>query len=185
MFLRYWHSNRKAIIDLAKAFNLTLVSEGLETPARMNALLSLGCDYAQGHLFKNKIKFRNPASFPYSPRGFNESGADQQQSPTIGHQHVLSTCSSGGRSSTRWISPAKLSRRDPCRRSPIAVFSTLSSANAMRASARIQATGVETLAAPQGHPQLALEKRMMADSINDQGLKRTQQQVGLVVGSTA
>ena len=52
----------KAIIDLAKAFNLTLVGEGVETPAQMNALQSLGCDYAQGYLFKDNTKFINPAS---------------------------------------------------------------------------------------------------------------------------
>ena len=52
----------KAIIDLAKAFNLSLVGEGVETPAQMSALRSLGCDNAQGYLFKDKAKFSNPAS---------------------------------------------------------------------------------------------------------------------------
>ena len=62
VFLRYRQSNRKAINDLAKAFNLRLVGEGVETPAQMNALQSLGCDDAQGYLFKDKAKFSNPVS---------------------------------------------------------------------------------------------------------------------------
>lgn len=62
VFLRYRQSNRKAIIDLAKAFNLSLVGEGVETSAQMSALQSLGCDDAQGYLFKDKAKFSNPAS---------------------------------------------------------------------------------------------------------------------------
>ena len=62
VFLRYRQSNRKPIIDLAKAFNLSLVGEGVETSAQMSALWSLGCDDAQGYLFKDQAKFSNPAS---------------------------------------------------------------------------------------------------------------------------
>ena len=62
VFLRYRQSNREANIDLAKAFNLSLVGEGVETSAQMSALWSLGCDDAQGYLFKDQAKFSNPAS---------------------------------------------------------------------------------------------------------------------------
>ena len=60
VFLRYRQSNRKAIVDLAKAFSL--VGECVETSAQMSALWSLGCDDAQGYLFKDQAKFSNPAS---------------------------------------------------------------------------------------------------------------------------
>ena len=40
-----------AIITLAKAMNLTVVAEGVETEAQRQALRDLGCDYAQGYLY--------------------------------------------------------------------------------------------------------------------------------------
>ena len=52
----------KAIIDLAKAFNLTVIGEGVETPAQLDAIRSMGCDCAQGFLFKDQAKMINPHS---------------------------------------------------------------------------------------------------------------------------
>lgn len=40
-----------AIITLAKAMNLTVVAEGVETEGQRQALRDLGCDYAQGYLY--------------------------------------------------------------------------------------------------------------------------------------
>ena len=60
--MTYFCATGKAIIDLAKAFNLSLVGEGVETSAQMSGLWSLGCDNAQVYLFKDQAKFTNPAS---------------------------------------------------------------------------------------------------------------------------
>jgi len=40
-----------AVIDLAHTLDLTVVAEGVETPAQHSLLRSLGCDLLQGHLF--------------------------------------------------------------------------------------------------------------------------------------
>ena len=52
----------KAIIDLAKAFNLTVIGEGVETPEQLDAIRSMGCDFGQGFLFKDQAKMINPHS---------------------------------------------------------------------------------------------------------------------------
>jgi EAL domain-containing protein (putative c-di-GMP-specific phosphodiesterase class I) len=39
----------KGIIELAKAFNLKVIAEGVETPPHGEELLSLGCFLAQGY----------------------------------------------------------------------------------------------------------------------------------------
>ena len=41
----------KSIISMAKAFNMTLIGEGVETIEQKNTLNALGCEYAQGFLF--------------------------------------------------------------------------------------------------------------------------------------
>ena len=41
----------QSVIDLAHAVGLTVVAEGLETPAQLDCLRRLGCDQAQGYLF--------------------------------------------------------------------------------------------------------------------------------------
>ena len=41
----------KAILSLAAALNLTTVAEGAETALQADALLELGCDFAQGYYF--------------------------------------------------------------------------------------------------------------------------------------
>jgi len=41
----------RSVIELAHALSLTVVAEGIERPEQLEALRSLGCDVAQGHLF--------------------------------------------------------------------------------------------------------------------------------------
>ena len=43
----------KSIIEIGKAFNMTLIGEGVETVSQKITLTSLGCEYAQGFLFNN------------------------------------------------------------------------------------------------------------------------------------
>ena len=40
----------EAIVRMAKALSADVVVEGIETPAMLDALRHLGCDYAQGYL---------------------------------------------------------------------------------------------------------------------------------------
>jgi EAL domain-containing protein (putative c-di-GMP-specific phosphodiesterase class I) len=41
----------EAIIGMARALNLTVVAEGVETERQLLLLAELGCSVAQGHLF--------------------------------------------------------------------------------------------------------------------------------------
>jgi EAL domain-containing protein (putative c-di-GMP-specific phosphodiesterase class I) len=41
----------RSVIDLAHALSLKVVAEGVEQPEQLEALRSLGCDFAQGYLF--------------------------------------------------------------------------------------------------------------------------------------
>jgi diguanylate cyclase len=43
------------VIQLAHAINLQVVAEGVETELQRDALIELGCDYMQGHLFSEPI----------------------------------------------------------------------------------------------------------------------------------
>ena len=57
LFVRKMHKSRgdlqvvRAIVDLARAFELTTVAEGVEDEATLAVLRDLGCDIAQGFLF--------------------------------------------------------------------------------------------------------------------------------------
>jgi diguanylate cyclase (GGDEF)-like protein len=44
-----------SIVTLARAVGAVCIAEGVETPAQHNALLALGCDYAQGFLFGRPV----------------------------------------------------------------------------------------------------------------------------------
>jgi EAL domain-containing protein (putative c-di-GMP-specific phosphodiesterase class I) len=45
----------RGIVDLAKAMNLSVTAEGIETEAQAAALREFGCDYAQGYLFSRPL----------------------------------------------------------------------------------------------------------------------------------
>jgi diguanylate cyclase (GGDEF)-like protein/PAS domain S-box-containing protein len=45
----------RGIISLAKAYNLKVTAEGVETAAQREALLAAGCDYAQGYLYSTAL----------------------------------------------------------------------------------------------------------------------------------
>ena len=44
-----------AVIELAHALGLEVVAEGVETEQQLEALCSLGCDFAQGFLFSRPV----------------------------------------------------------------------------------------------------------------------------------
>lgn len=44
-----------AVINLARAVDLEVVAEGVETPRQLAALSSLGCDYGQGYLWQRPV----------------------------------------------------------------------------------------------------------------------------------
>jgi hypothetical protein len=45
----------RAVIELAEAFALTVIAEGVETPAQRERLAELGCFAAQGYLFGRPV----------------------------------------------------------------------------------------------------------------------------------
>jgi EAL domain-containing protein (putative c-di-GMP-specific phosphodiesterase class I) len=45
----------RAIVDLARALNLEVVSEGIETDEQCRALQDLGCNIMQGYLFSPPV----------------------------------------------------------------------------------------------------------------------------------
>jgi EAL domain-containing protein (putative c-di-GMP-specific phosphodiesterase class I) len=45
----------RAIIDLAEAFELTTVAEGIERPEQLKRLLELGCELGQGHALSRPL----------------------------------------------------------------------------------------------------------------------------------
>lgn len=47
-----------AIVSMAKALELTVVAEGVETPAQLEALTELACDEAQGYLFSRPLSMQ-------------------------------------------------------------------------------------------------------------------------------
>jgi diguanylate cyclase (GGDEF)-like protein/PAS domain S-box-containing protein len=46
----------RGIVDLARAMNLQVTAEGIETEAQASALREFGCDYAQGYLFSRPLE---------------------------------------------------------------------------------------------------------------------------------
>ena len=64
----------RAIIELAKAFELEVIAEGVESPTQAHLLRQLGCDLGQGYFFGGPTPalthFRN---FPYGSPGLEET----------------------------------------------------------------------------------------------------------------
>ncbi|WP_372835303.1 EAL domain-containing protein, partial [Pontibacterium sp.] len=60
-----------AIIQMAKAFNLTTIAEGVETYEQLDFLKAHGCQYAQGFLFGKALPFNEFLKFSES-FGFQE-----------------------------------------------------------------------------------------------------------------
>ena len=53
----------KAIIAMAKALNMKVVAEGIETAEQLKILADYGCDYAQGYYFAKPMPSENFAEF--------------------------------------------------------------------------------------------------------------------------
>ncbi len=49
----------RSIVELAHSLKLTVVAEGVETPAQIEALRALGCDYLQGYLFARPLPLQD------------------------------------------------------------------------------------------------------------------------------
>jgi EAL domain-containing protein (putative c-di-GMP-specific phosphodiesterase class I) len=45
----------QTIIALGKAFNMTTIAEGVETPEQLEMLANLGCDQSQGYLHSRPL----------------------------------------------------------------------------------------------------------------------------------
>jgi EAL domain-containing protein (putative c-di-GMP-specific phosphodiesterase class I) len=45
----------KAIVSLGKSLGVNVIAEGVETKQQLDYLRSVGCPYAQGHLFSMSI----------------------------------------------------------------------------------------------------------------------------------
>ena len=55
----------ETIIALGKAFDMTTVAEGVETPEQFEMLAHLGCDQSQGYLHSRPMsvgRYRTPAA---------------------------------------------------------------------------------------------------------------------------
>ncbi|MDE2052678.1 MAG: EAL domain-containing protein, partial [Gammaproteobacteria bacterium] len=80
------------IISLARAFNMTVVAEGVETEEQIGALWSMGCDEAQGYLLSRPVpcdelaqllahgraRSTLPASRAKDPGGIHATGRRRQ-----------------------------------------------------------------------------------------------------------
>lgn len=68
-FVRDIDSNRKsldvvrAIVSLARTFNLKIVGEGIEEASQIDALAAIGCDYGQGYFFSKPVPVVDAHSF--------------------------------------------------------------------------------------------------------------------------
>ena len=49
----------KLIIDLAHAFKLDVVAEGVEDSQTLDLLKTMGCDYAQGYLISRPMPYHD------------------------------------------------------------------------------------------------------------------------------
>ncbi|MCV0428192.1 MAG: EAL domain-containing protein [Roseibium sp.] len=62
----------KSIMAVAKAMDLSITAEGVETVVQKNIMQDLQCDYLQGYLYSKPLDFRDTLTFV---QGSNEPGA--------------------------------------------------------------------------------------------------------------
>ena len=61
----------KIIIKIAKTLGLTVIAEGIENEAQRDLLISMGCEYGQGHLLERPVEAADakaPARARSAPR---------------------------------------------------------------------------------------------------------------------
>jgi EAL domain-containing protein (putative c-di-GMP-specific phosphodiesterase class I) len=68
------------IIDLAHAFDMTTVAEGVENQAQQDFLIRAGCDESQGYLHSRPLPREELERF----LGFSGSAAAQEEAPRSG-----------------------------------------------------------------------------------------------------
>ena len=57
----------RAIVDLSKALGMTVVAEGVETPAQVEALIDMGCTFGQGYLFAKPLSLEGAIALLGNP----------------------------------------------------------------------------------------------------------------------
>jgi diguanylate cyclase (GGDEF)-like protein len=81
----------KTIIALARAFNLTTVAEGVETPEELNFLLQLGCDQSQGFLHSKAVTADEFAVLLQHGKGVLIQAAEHEAAGRIPEAGLLAT----------------------------------------------------------------------------------------------
>ena len=51
------------VVKLGQSLNMTVLTEGIETPAQEDLLLSIGCQFGQGFLFAKPMPLADFAAF--------------------------------------------------------------------------------------------------------------------------
>jgi EAL domain-containing protein (putative c-di-GMP-specific phosphodiesterase class I) len=75
----------QTIISLGKAFNMTTVAEGVETPEQFETLAHLGCDQSQGYLHSRPLSVADiepmlkNGLLPASTNGARHNGSNKEQ----------------------------------------------------------------------------------------------------------
>jgi diguanylate cyclase (GGDEF)-like protein len=78
-----------ATIELARAFGMTVVAEGVETPDQLDLLHKLGCDYAQGYHFARPGP--ESAIFERILGAFELDRQLAEQPPTVAEESAIET----------------------------------------------------------------------------------------------
>ena len=85
----------RSVIDLANAFGLTTIAEGVETEAQLGALNALGCAQAQGYYWSRPVPFRDLARWMERTGRLRETvggrafGSDEATIEPVGQLSVL------------------------------------------------------------------------------------------------
>jgi len=72
----------RAIVQLARAFGLRTVAEGIEQPSQLDPLLRLGCDLAQGYLFGHPARAAEVAALAGGPDFSRDRGVAAPRAAT-------------------------------------------------------------------------------------------------------